>query len=134
MANLFTDVALYHKHAIVLIGLRLAAMNVALYMVEHLESTFAHFQSHLQEVISFQDKNLSEVPCLDSRLPLNFGKEADFSEILVLLQICDVGLRLFVNHSDLASDDKEYFGTHFTLNNTVIVDRINSFLEDEGYI
>jgi hypothetical protein len=61
-------------------------------LMELLKRSITHFECHLEEVLSLQNENLREVSRFDCRLANNIREEANFSEVLILYKISDVGL------------------------------------------
>jgi hypothetical protein len=61
----------------------------------------------------------------------NIREEANFSEVLILYKISDVGLWLFVNHRHLSSDDEKYFSALLALDHAVVVDRVDLLLKNK---
>ena len=64
---------------------------------EKFESLLGNFESHVKEVFSLQNQHLAELSHLDRRLTGCLREKADFPKVLILNEVRDVCLGLFIN-------------------------------------
>lgn len=127
MPFLIADVAFYEERLVVFIII----LNLLLDLMELGKGLNGDFAGHSQKVIPPQDEHLTEVSGLNCRLPRNIREKTYLAKVLVLDKVDDVGLSFLINYGDLARDNEEYFLTEVTLNHAIVINRIDSLLENE---
>lgn len=123
-------IALDHKDSEITVLL----VHLVTYLMIHFKGCIRDLQGHLEKIFSFQDEDLREVPCLDSWLSDYLREKTNLSKVLILRQVCHMGLRMLINNGHFPADNEKYLGALFTLNDTVIIDSVNSLLQNEAQI
>lgn len=78
-------------------------------------------QSHFEELLLVNSVNISKVPALCTGHPRHVRKEPDLSEIVIFLQIVDIGMRSFVDYGNSSLQNEEHFSSMFLLKQHVII-------------
>lgn len=88
----------------------------------------------MKEVFSLQNQHLAELSHLDRRLTGCLREKTYLAKVLILNEVRDVCLGLFINDWHLSSDYEIYFLAQFPLYHTVVVNCVHPFLQDEAHV